>query len=144
MVTSRYNVLQLCIFCVMRYERDAGRAIINFSLTYATIITDSEPFRQCKAFCRSIQVLEAVACSKHLQEHAMDIESYHRLLKSPYKDPLMSSCMLLYHNPLKQVSRGWCVRKHCKIEEEPQPTTALSLLLDTSVSSLEITELLWR
>lgn len=78
-------------------QKDDKIVIINLSLTHATIVTDTVTLPDCSMRCRSIEVLEAKECSGCLLEHAMDIESHHRLLESPYTDTLKSSCMLLYH-----------------------------------------------
>ncbi|KAL0587274.1 hypothetical protein ABG067_003125 [Albugo candida] len=139
MVTSLYNRLHLCISWALEYKRDVARVIIDFSLTSATIVTDGTPSLDCLGYCNHIDVLKEEPCSNYLQEHAMDIESHHCLLESPYSDPLMSSCMLLYHTASNKHECAWCVRKIFKVGEEPHSTTAFSSLLDASDTSLEIT-----
>ncbi|CCI46582.1 unnamed protein product, partial [Albugo candida] len=139
MVISHYNQLHPCIDCVLGWERDNALVIIDFSLTYATIVTDRMPYLECKTICRRIQLLVANRCSKYLRRHAPDIESHHRLLQSPYIDPLLSSCTLLFHNPSNQVECARCVRNALKVSEEALATTAFSSLLDASDTSLETT-----
>lgn len=138
MIIYRCNDLRSCIFCVMGNRKDDAIVIITLSLTHATIVTNTVTLPDCGRRCRSTEVLEGKECSGYLAEHAMDIESHHRLLESPYTDTLKSSCMLLYHNPSRKGKCTGCVTKIFNVKEEPHPTTSFSSLFDASGASLEI------
>ncbi|CCI49694.1 unnamed protein product [Albugo candida] len=140
MVIYRYNNLRSCIVCVMGNRKDDAIVIINLSLTHATIVTDTVTLPDCSMKCRRVEVLKEKECSEYLLEHAMDIESHHRLLESPYTDTLKSSCMLLYHKPSRKEKCTGCVMKIYNVKEEPHPTTSLSSLFDASGTSLKLTQ----
>ena len=111
MVIRNRSKLRSCISCVTGYKIDDGRVIIDFSLTSASIVTDREPNSDCSAPCRSVYLFKENLCLQYVQEHTMYVQSNHRLLESPYIDPLVGSCMLFYHASSDKGKCAWCMEE---------------------------------